>query len=783
MASGKNPVFDTATTLGKIFAFLGVSAVCGVLVAGLLVPAAAVTGSAANGSVQFFDSLPSELTVEPPGQVTKILASDGSQIATLFSENRTKVSLDQMSPYIKDGIVAIEDYRFYEHGGVDTTGILRALAANFRGGRQGASTLTQQYVNNVINENLVAQGKADEVLLNGLNKGVGDKLREMKLAIALEKKFSKDQILEGYLNIVFFNANAYGIEAASQYFFSTDAKSLTLPQAALLAGLVNSPSMYDPIAHPEASKKRRDLVLDAMLQHGKINQKQHDDAVATPVKTKVNPPKQGCPYAQSAQYFCDYVLHQILNDPAYGADEKERTARIMRGGLTIKTTLDPRLQAPAQQQVDSTAGANPLKWAASLVTVQPGTGKIVSMAQNSRMLDGQGSSFVTSYNVNVERSDPSGNPLGGAGGMQPGSTMKPVTLAAWLNEGKSTNAIVNAAQRRYPKGYPWKTTCAPVVGWYDDTVEGSTDLQNDEPNWYRPMTVREGIYQSINTATFASAAGLNDFCDIQRAADALGMHDGDGNGKKLDLHYLGNLLGGMNVAPLTMASAFATFAADGTYCTPISITDVTDAQGKRIGGQAPTCQQNAIKPEVARAATNVLQDVLTKGSGYNIKDASGQTIKLPYPDAAKTGTNNFNNQTWVVGYTKGLATASFFGEALKDPASSTIGREITINGRFYKSVDGAFIAGPQWANFMQKAAPLYDNGSFEAPPQNLITGANTDSTPSTSQQGVQQQQNPQPAPVAPAPAPKPQPTQPPAQKPAPSPAPQPTSGKGKGGNG
>jgi membrane peptidoglycan carboxypeptidase len=765
MASGNNPVFDTATTLGKILAFLGVSAICGVLVAGLMVPAAAVTGSAANGSVQFFDSLPSELTVEPPGQVTKILAADGSQIATLFAENRTKVPLDQMSPYIKDGIVAIEDYRFYDHGGVDTTGILRALAANLRGSKQGASTLTQQYVNNVINENLVAEGKDDEVLLNGLNKGVGDKLREMKLAIALEKKYSKDQILEGYLNIVFFNANAYGIQAASQYFFSVNAKDLTLPQAALLAGLVNSPSVYDPIAHPDNAKKRRDLVLDAMLEHGKINQKQHDDAVATPVQTKVNPPKQGCQYAPTAQYFCDYVIHQVLNDPAFGADEKERLAKVVRGGLTIKTTLDPRLQAPAQEQVDATAGDNPLKWAASLVTVQPGTGKIVAMAQNSRMLEGQGSGFVTSYNVNVDRNDPSGNPLGGAGGMQPGSTMKPVTLTAWLNEGKSTNAIVNAAQRRYPKSFPWKTTCEPVVGWYDDTVQGSTDLQNDEPNWYRPMSVREGIYQSINTATFASAAALNDFCDIQRAADALGMRDGEGGGKKLDLHILGNLLGGMNVAPLTMANAFATFAANGTYCTPISITEVTDVQGKKIGGQAPTCQQNAIKPDVAKAATNVLQDVLTKGSGYNIKDAAGNTIKLPYPDAAKTGTNNFNNQTWVVGYTKGLATASFFGEALKDPYSAAYGRDIKINGRFYKSVDGAFIAGPQWAYYMQKAAPLYEHGDFDAPPQNLITGGS--STPSSSappQQNQQQQQNqsqqqqqqqqPQPAPpVAPAPQP------------------------------
>ena len=764
MASGKNPLFDTATTLGKIIAFLGVSAICGVLVAGLMVPAAAVTGSAANGSVQFFNSLPSELTVTPPGQVTKILASDGSQIATLFNENRTPLKLDQMSPNIKNAIVSIEDYRFYEHGGVDPAGILRALVSNARGSKQGASTLTQQYVTNVINENLVAQGKDAEVVLNG-QKGVGDKLREMKLAIALEKQYSKDQILQGYLNIVFFNSNAYGIQAASQYFFSVDAKDLTLPQAALLAGLVNSPSYYDPIAHPDNSIKRRNLVLDSMLEHGYINKQQHDDAVNTPIQLKVSPPKQGCQYAGQAQYFCDYVVHQIENDPAFGADVDARDQKLTRGGLTIKTTLDTRLQGPAQQQVDGTAGANPDKWGASLVTIEPGTGKVLAMAQNTRMLPGQGKDFVTTYNFNVDRTDANGNDLGGAGGMQPGSTMKPVTLAAWLNEGKPTNQIVNAAQRRYGINYPWKTTCGRVQGWFDSTVADSQDLQNDEPNWYRPMSVREGIYQSINTATFASAAALNDFCDIQRAADALGMHDGEGKGQKLDLSTLGNLLGGMNVAPMTMANAFATFASNGTYCQPISISEVTDIQGKKIGGQAPTCQQNAIKPDVAKAATNVLQDVLTKGSGYNIKDNSGQPIKVGVPDAAKTGTNNFNSQTWVVGYTRGLATASFFGEALNAP-DSRLGRDVTINGRFYPNVDGAYIAGPQWAYYMQKAAPLYDHGDFDAPPQNLITGGSgSTQTGGTTQgttggTGTQSGQN-QPAPPQPvAPQPPPAPTKP-----------------------
>ncbi|GHG46288.1 carboxypeptidase [Sinomonas cellulolyticus] len=715
MASGSKRFFDMTTTLGRLLAFLTVSALAGVLVVGLMSPALALTGSAASGATEALSSVPTDLTATPPGQATKVLAADGSTIATLFTENRTDVPLDAMSPNIKNAIVAIEDYRFYDHGGIDPIGILRALATDAGGGRQGASTLTQQYVTNALNEQLVAQGQGADIVLNG-QKDVADKLKEMQLAIALEKKFSKDQILAGYLNIVPFNANAYGIEAASQYFFSVDAKDLSVPQAALLAGLVNGPAYYDPSQYPDRATARRNLVLDAMLEHGYIDKKQHDDAVATPVQLKLNPPQQGCTYASQAPYFCDYVLHQILNDPAYGKDEQSRLNKVMLGGLTIKTTLDPRLQGPAQKQVDATAGANPDKWGASLVTVQPGTGKIVAMAQNSRMVAGQGSAFTSAYNFNVDAKDANGNDLGGAGGYQPGSTMKPITLAAWLDEGKPTNAVVDAAQRRYSPNYPWKSTCGPVHGYYDSAISGSVDLQNDEPGWYHPMTVREGIYNSINTATFASAAALNDFCDIQRAADAMGMHDGAGSGQKLDLSTLGNILGGTNVAPLTMANAFATFASGGTYCAPIAITEVDNAQGQKIGGQSQQCQEHALSPDVASAATSVLEDVLTKGSGLLIPQ------KVGVPAGAKTGTNNENSQTWVVGYTKGLSTASFFGEPLNGP-SARMGRDVTVNGKFYPVVDGAYIAGPQWASYMQQVAGLYDHGDFPTPPQRLITGS------------------------------------------------------------
>lgn len=701
--------------LGRILGFLAASAMCGVLAASLVVPAVAAAGMGVSTSIDFFNSLPSEMTVEPPSQGTRVLTSDGQQIAAFYAENRVKVPLDQMSPFIKDAIVAIEDSRFYEHAGVDPQGILRALVSNLtKGGEQGASTITQQYVTNVLNEAQLSQDRPDAVVLNG-QKSIGDKIREMKLAISLEKKYSKDQILEGYLNIVFFSNNAYGIEAAARYFFSTTAKDLTLPQAALLAGVVNSPTLYNPATNPDKSIGRRNQVLAEMLRLRRITQAQHDEAVATPIQLKITPQQQGCANAAMAPYFCDYISHLILNNPAYGPTETERERRLYRGGLTIVTTLDSRLQSAAQAQVDGTAGANPDKWGASLVSIQPGTGKILAMAQNTVFLPQPGK-FDTNLNFNVDAKDAQGNDLNGAGGFQPGSTMKPFTFAEWLNEGKSITAEVDASRRVYPLGFPWKDSCGKVLGAYSTAQANpalgvTDDLQNAEDGFYRPMPVNYGLYNSINTATFASASQL-DFCGIQKMVDAVGLHSGL-DGSPVNMHQLGNLLGGTGVAPLTLANAFATFATDGRYCAPIAVVDITDATGAKLPAQAPDCH-DAVKPDVARGVNSVLQDVLKKGSGVYIKPK----VQDVAPTAAKTGTSNTNGSTWVVGFTSGLVTASFFGDALE--GQKRAGQNVTINGTFYPRLDGYMIAGPQWANYMLKVVPLYPAGPFAPPPASMI---------------------------------------------------------------
>jgi membrane peptidoglycan carboxypeptidase len=695
--------------------FLLVSGICGVLVASFLVPAAALAGTTVSRSIDYFNSLPTELTVQPPSQTTRMVTADGKPIATFYAENRVRIPLSRMSPFIRNAVVAIEDSRFYEHKGVDAQGVLRALTSNLtRGERQGASTLTQQYVTNIVNEAMISAGREDQVVLSG-QKSVGDKLREMRLAIALEKKYTKDQILEGYLNIVFFNRSAYGIEAAAQYYFSIPASKLSLPQSALLAGLVNSPSFYDPVANPKNSIQRRNQVLDAMLGEGMITKKQHAAAKASGIGLKLRPSRQGCAAATMAPYFCDYVSHLILNDPAYGADTKAREQKLYRGGLTITTTLDSRLQTAAQAQVNATAGPNPGKWGASLVSVQPGTGKILSMAQNTVFLPQRGK-FDTQLNFNVDSRDPNGNDLNGAGGFQPGSTMKPFTFAEWLNQGKTITETVDASRREYPLGFRWRSSCGKVAGAYSTKqrragLEAADDLQNASEGYYRKMPVNYGLYNSINTATFASAAQL-DFCGIQKMVNTVGLHSGL-DGSPINMHQLGNVLGGTGVAPLHMANSFATFAADGQYCAPIAILRVADRAGKPLPAQTSKCR-DAVDRDVARGVNSVLQDVLKVGSGVHINPK----ISSKLPVAAKTGTNNSNGASWVVGYTTGLATASFFGDALE--GQKRPGRDLTINGKFYSRIDGYMIAGPQWAQYTNKVAGLYPAASFPKPPASMV---------------------------------------------------------------
>lgn len=697
--------------LGNLLRLFAVCAVCGVLVAAALIPAGALATVAIAGTSTVIEDLPGTLPAPPPGQATQVLANDGSLIATFFAQDRQDVTLAQMSPFIKDGAVAIEDARFYDHGGIDVTGILRALVATVQGGREGASTITQQYVNNVLIQQLVSQGKTSEAKL-GTGKTVVDKINEMKLAIGLEKTMTKDQILAGYLNLIYFGNGAYGIQAAAHLYFNVDAKDLTLPQAAALAGVVNSPGYYDPLTQPDHVVQRRNDVLGKMLAQGKIGQADYDAAVKTPLQLTVNRPQQGCVAAAMAPYFCDYIQQIMLNDTAFGSTPEERSNFLFQGGLTIKTTLDPALQATAQQSVNTTmAPTDPLQRGAAVVSVQPGTGKVLTMAQNTVYNPATApGNYMGNFALPVN--DANGQPLHGAGGFPIGSTFKPFVFAEWLNTGHSMNTMINGAVRKYPLGYPWTNSCGVTGGAYDPSVPNSFLLPNDDPNHYYSMSALEGLYNSINTVTFQTATQL-DFCNIQKMATAAGITDGRTN-QPYDMSWIPNLIGTQSVAPLNMATAMATFASGGVHCDPIALSSVTDGTGKSYPVPAANCQQ-AISATVAAGVTYALQNVLVRGSGYLIP-IKGKTNAF-----AKTGTTDGNVMTWTIGGTSGIATASWFG-SYQGNGAAWVNQNITINGHYYVGVDGADLAGTQWAAVMNAAAanPAYGAAPFAQPPASML---------------------------------------------------------------
>ncbi|MFM2438784.1 MAG: hypothetical protein RLZ55_1609, partial [Actinomycetota bacterium] len=342
---GSRPGASTRTKLiaGGLFAVTSIAA--GVVVAAMAVPSAAAMGEGAKAATEVYGGLSTKFTTPPLPRKSVVTAADGTVLATLYAENREEVPIEQISPYLQHAIVAIEDSRFYEHNGVDMKGTVRAVANNASGDSvQGGSTITMQYIKNV----LVSTADTAEQQEAATARSASRKLQEIRYAVELEKELTKTQILNNYLNISYFGAGAYGAEAASQRYFSKHASELDLSEAALLAGLVQSPTVYDPTVDPETAQKRRNEVLDRMLQLGYITQEQHDLAMIVPVTDLLKPtvPVNGCA-ASPFPYYCDYAVRQVLDNPTFGETREDREKYIETGGLTIKTALDMTAQDAA----------------------------------------------------------------------------------------------------------------------------------------------------------------------------------------------------------------------------------------------------------------------------------------------------------------------------------------------------------------------------------------------------------------------------------------------------
>ncbi|HEX3002752.1 MAG TPA: transglycosylase domain-containing protein [Angustibacter sp.] len=701
--------------LTLLSALVGTAVVAGLVGAGLFMPAVGAAGATARTGVDFFDALPAELEQSPLAQQSRILDADGHVIATFYNENRVVVPLKSIAPVMREAQIAIEDTRFREHGGIDPKGVLRAALNNASGdSTQGASTLTQQYVKLTLQENAIYAGD-EEAAKAAVDKNLGRKIQEMKYAVALEKKMSKDQILEGYLNIAYYGDGAYGVETAARHFFSTTAAKLTLPQAALLAGLVQQPGAFDPRRNPKAATNRRNVVLARMLQTGKITQKQHDAAVKSKLGLKIKPAGNGCD-GSKYPFFCNYVYRQVLTNKAFGATEQARRTLVFRGGLTIQTTLDPTMQAAAEKAVAKRVAArNKSNVAAAISVVEPSTGAVRAMAQSRPYgRDTKKGQTVVNYNVD--------NPLGGGNGFQTGSTFKAFTLAAALAEGKALNSTLDApvSPHEFQKSdFQLNGSCT------DLRPNAPYRVRNSEGNEHGTRTLIEFTAKSVNTA-FVKLEGEVGLCKVLSVADNLGMHlanatstaQPDGKPSTKLRPYESLTLGTEPVAPLTMASAYATFAADGLYCPPVSITAVTALGGKKIKLPEQQCEQ-ALDPNVARGVTQALEAVITNGT------ARGNSIGRPA--AGKTGTTNASTDLWFAGYVPQLAAAVWFGHPDKTSPMKNID---TGKAKYPRQMFGSTLSAPLWADFMKAATAGMPRENFGNPTDKILYGDKV-SVPST----------------------------------------------------
>jgi membrane peptidoglycan carboxypeptidase len=708
--------------LGRFAAHLGtfvaISGVAGLLLAGGVLPGAASVGLTAKAASDHFEDLPDDFQTPTLPQRTEIYAADGSLIATTWDEdlhgNRVVVPWSQISPAMPEAIVSIEDQRFYQHGGIDLKGTLRALVNDSSGGSlQGGSSIAQQYVKNVLEVEAGTDKAAQQAAIADT---VSRKITELKYAIAVEQQMSKQELLDRYLNIVYFGNDAYGVEAAAERYFSTTSAKLTPPQAALLAAIVNSPTMYDPLQHPAEALKRRNIVLADMALPSLHYLTPQQAAAYEKTSLGLNPttPQNGCITAKgSASFFCNYVYETFIGDASYGTTEAARKTMWQEGGLKITTTMVPK----NEQAADAAIGArvkstDPV--ASAMVEATPGTGAIVAMAQSQPMGSGTGETF---QNLSA---DPAHN---GTNGYQAGSSFKIFVGLAALEQGISPSMPIDAQHKISDVGTQFASCVDGSNGNVTWKAEPSYAPSNDD-NTDGPTDMIDGFANSVNTY-FIRLEEKTGLCQPATIAQSMGVTvDNDsGLGKPLE-QDISFTLGTNLITPVEMAEAYATLASDGTYCRPYVITGVTDTSGKQYPAQSRQCAK-VLDPNTVNELTYMLQGVVQHGTAQGEVPLDGRQV------AGKTGTTDSGVETWFDGYTPSLAAAVWTGYV---KPSDYKGGEVTIGGQAYDGqIFGASICAPIFNQAMTAAlsgvAPVdftaptgFDNGGITAPPAGGAAG-------------------------------------------------------------
>ncbi|MFC4010871.1 transglycosylase domain-containing protein [Nonomuraea purpurea] len=675
--------------------------VAGVLAAAVALPAVGGAGVSAKSAMEGLNLKPEELDEPPLPERTILQDSKGKEIGRFYYENRQSVPLGQVAPIMRTALIAIEDFRFYQHGPIDVEGTARALLKNLSSGgvMQGGSSITQQYVKQV----LVNKAETPEEQQAAIAPTISRKLAELRNAMAIESKYTKDQILEKYLNIAYFGAGAHGIQAASKRFFDKPASKLTLVEAATLAGAVQNPARTDPNVGPEARtrlQERRNIVLDRMAEIGKITVQEAAEAKAKKLGYKDVKFPGGCE-ASKYPYFCLYVQYEILSNDEFGKNPDERRKLLQRGGLTIKTTIDPGMQAAADKAIKKYVSKKD-KPVASQAMVVPGTGEIKAMAA-SRTFGQSKKKNEMSYNIVADGAH------GGGRGFQQGSTAKVYTLAAALEDGLKYGDGFPAPAGYTASGYnSFKNCKGENVGDPSHTVRNSSEGGGGF------KTLESGTWGSVNTF-FIKLQEKVGLCDVVKMAKKLGVKRADG-AKLSEVETF--TLGVNEVDPVTIANSYAVFASRGQYCKPLAITEIKDRNGK-AKQYKPKCSQ-VMEEEVADAVNGILSGVFTKGTMQEVggvgRDAAG-----------KTGTTDNYMSAWFAGYTPNLSSAVSLGDPRGTSAHKLIG--ITIGGRYYPYVYGATISGRVWKDSMLSALKGVEPTDFTSVDRSRFGGCTDNCAP------------------------------------------------------
>ncbi len=681
--------------LSHLGVMVAVAAVLGVVVAGLAIPFAAVVGVTTRSVADTMDQLPTELETDALPQKTRIVDGKGETIATIFDQNRVNVSLDQISRTMVKAIVAIEDYRFYEHGALDVKGTVRALLTNSAasGVVQGGSSITQQ----MVKLTLLQQADTKKEQRAAVDQTYARKLKELRYAIAVEQRYSKDWILERYLNIAYFGDGAYGVQAAARHYFDVNASKLNLNQSAILAGLVQNPTAFDPTNAPDRTRERRDIVLDRMAQLNVVTDTMAEKTKKRGLKLDVTEVKNGCVFSR-APFFCDYVLNYLMKDRSLGRTEEERKSLIYSGGLTIRTTVDLRYQDAADESVrtnvfkdDEAIGA--------LAMVEPRTGAVKAIAQ-SRPMGAKKRQGETYLNYVVP------SQYGDSNGFQAGSTFKSFVLASAIQQGIPLSESISSP----PQVFLDQGDFEVCDGEFYQSSEIWDPSNSTDSGTFDLYT---GTRLSVNTF-FAQLEQMTGLCEPYELAKAMGVQLTEPATEMVPTFTLGVA----DVSPLEMAEAYATFAGRGLHCDSRPVTAILDSNGNTLKDYPARCTQ-VMPSSVADAVNDVLRGVQEPGGfGY------GAGINTVQPSAGKTGTIQENRAVWFAGYTPNLATAAMIAGA------NIEGQPITLNGQtigdsFVSAAFGSTLAGPMWGDAMKVIEQYLDDEDFVAPSGTDVLGVLT----------------------------------------------------------